>query len=60
MDKYGLRKALKNLFSKEYFNNKEAGVGIPKLYVKFWRQLFFGHEIHIFIPKIGQNSHYYS
>ena len=35
---------------------KGGGVGIAKLLVA----IVFGHEIHIFIPKFGQNSHFYS
>ena len=33
--------------------------GIPKLYVKLWWPLFLAMKF-TFIPKFGQNSHFYS
>ena len=45
------------IFFLDYFLNKGEGGG-GSVYLKLMVVVVFGHEIHIFIPKFGQNSHF--
>ena len=55
-----IKEAVKKLFFKELFLNKGGGVGIPRLYVKFWWLLFLAIKITFLFLNLTKIQFFYS